>query len=283
MIQNVEASLQALSASQPFDTAWAVHDIARGVAYTRDGNLVVPAASTRKIPILMACLSAVAEKRLDLDRRVVIQPHHQENDSGLVCHLRPFLSLTLFDALTLMTIVSDNCCTMALMELLGFERLLAWSEECGFTGMRHVAGTPANSFMNHPTPTDMTQMATTTPDDMCRLLRMIIAGIDSAADAARLRTTPVLCTVALDIMSRQQYRASIPKLLPVGTRVAHKTGWGRSCENDAGIVFNDKGPLYVIAAYTRNVPPLSVNGLAGRALAMDFIGDLSAICWLSMN
>lgn len=280
---NIEASLQALSTAQPFDTAWTVHDIARKTAYARDGDLGVPAASTRKIPIMMACLSAAADKRLDLDRRIVIQPHHQENDSGLVCHLRPFLSLTVFDALTLMIIVSDNSCTMALMDLLGFEELLAWSEECGFTGMRHVASTPAYAFMNDPTPTDMTKMNTTTSNDMCRLLGMILAGVNSEPEAAKLRTTPDLCSLALDIMSRQQYRAGIPKHLPVGTRVAHKTGWGRSCEADAGIVFKDNGPLYVIAAYTRNVPPLSENRLAVRALAMDFIGELSATCWLSMN
>src|SRR5215475_134553 len=93
------------------------------------GDTRVPAASTRKIAILFACLRLVASGMLDLGQRIVIEARHQFNDSGCVRFLRPNLPLTMIDALTLMIVVSDNSCTAAIMEMMGLEAVNRFSRD----------------------------------------------------------------------------------------------------------------------------------------------------------
>lgn len=50
----------------------------------------------------------------------------------------------------------------------------------------------------------------------------------------------------LEVLSRQKITDRIPKYLPAGTKVAHKTGDLGYFENDAGIVYAPKGDFIVI-------------------------------------
>lgn len=57
----------------------------------------------------------------------------------------------------------------------------------------------------------------------------------------------------LDILSAQKIDDRIPKYLPPGTKVAHKTGDIGYFENDAGIVYSPKGDfILVILSETKN-------------------------------
>lgn len=58
----------------------------------------------------------------------------------------------------------------------------------------------------------------------------------------------------LDLLARQQINDRIPKLLPTGTRVAHKTADLNFFEHDAGIVFSPKGD-YIIVVLTESDSP----------------------------
>src|SRR3990167_8323311 len=50
----------------------------------------------------------------------------------------------------------------------------------------------------------------------------------------------------MDILLRQTINDRIPKYLPAGTKVAHKTGDIGFFENDAGIVFSPKGDFIIV-------------------------------------
>lgn len=275
----IEKRLHSLDEAVPFGTGWAVQDLDGGHRWSSSGDVPVPAASTRKIAILMACLKEVRAGRLDLDDKILIEARHQQNDSGIVRFLRPNLTITLYDALVLMIIVSDNAGTAAVVERVGLPAINGLCRELGMTGTRHAASAPANSFLTSPTPDDLSGINTTTPDDMIVLLTAILAGSTNEAEAKRLGIDSALCRLALTILGQQQFRQGLPKLLPTGTEVAHKTGGGPSTESDAGIVFRNGAPLYVIAVYTHHNPVVMPDGTAGRAAARDHIADLSFCCW----
>ena len=253
-LSSLEDQLNALSDAQPFLTSWAFADLRWGGRIARHGDIAVPAASTRKIAILMTCLSLVAARQLDLEQRVVIEARHQRNDSGCVMLLRPHLALTLHDALTLMIVVSDNSCTAAIMELIDLDTVNRYSKAAGMTRTRHVASAPPSSFLTDPTPADLSGVNTTSAHDMCGLMIAITNGARNPGAATKLGCTSELCRLALDTMASQQLRCSLPRLLPTGTRIAHKTGAGPSNESDVGVIYRNGEPLFVLAAYTYNIP-----------------------------
>ena len=82
-------------------------------------------------------------------------------------------------------------------------------------------------------------MTTTTPNDQGLLLEAMLLGAEDKAAAARLGVTPELCRLGLDILSWQKLKTRLPSQLPLGTKVAHKTGTGSRGYMDAGIVYRD--------------------------------------------
>jgi beta-lactamase class A len=263
----------------PFQTGWSILDFHSGQRWSKQGDVSVPAASTRKIAILMTCLQHVHAGKLDLDDKILIEPRHQDNDSGIVRFLRPNLTITLYDALMLMIIVSDNAGTAAVVERVGLPAVNAFSAGLGMKGTRHVASAPSRSFFTSPTPADLTKINVTTPDDMILLLLALVEGAGDETAAARLGVTSKLCQLAIEILRNQQFRQCIPKLLPTETIVAHKTGGGPSTESDAGIVYRDGKPFYVIAVYTHHNPVAMPDGSSGRSAAREHIANISFDVW----
>src|SRR5262249_9027820 len=111
--------LNDLCDAVPFQTSWFLKDLGSGTAADRMGTVPVPSASTRKISIMMAALSAVHAGKLALDQKVTIEARYQDNDSGTFQHLTPGFWITFRDALVMMIIVSDNTCTGTVVDLVG--------------------------------------------------------------------------------------------------------------------------------------------------------------------
>ena len=97
------------------------------------------------------------------------------------------------------------------------------------------------------------------------LLDLMLRGADDTATAAQLGSTPALCRLGLDILSWQKLKTRLPSLLPLGTKVAHKTGTGSRGYMDAGIVYKEGRPLFILTAYTDGVPAALPDGMPGFA------------------
>ena len=259
----------------PFQTSWYLKDLATGRAAHRLGDTPVPSASTRKISILMAALKAVHDGRLSLDRKVTIEARFQDNDSGTFQHLTPGFWITFRDCLVMMIIVSDNTCTGTVVELVGLPEIQRYCESIGMTRTTHRFGIPPQLGRDHT----LEQVTTTTPNDQGMLLEMVLRGAEDQATAARLGCTTALCRLALDILSWQKLKTRLPSLLPQGTKLAHKTGTGSRGFMDAGIVYKDGAPLFILTAYTEHVPETLPDGTPGFAAANQLIGKLARFCW----
>jgi beta-lactamase class A len=267
--------LDELCDTMPFWSSWFLKDLASGATADRAGAVPVPSASTRKISIMMAALAAVQAGKLGLDQTVTVEARYQDNDSGTFQHLTPGFSITLRDALVMMIIVSDNTCTGMVVDLVGLANVQRYCEAIGLTGTIHRFGIPPRLGPDHT----LEQVTTTTPADQGLLLELILRGTADPAVAARLQVTPELCRLGLDILSWQKLRTRLPSLLPLGTKIAHKTGTGARGYMDAGIIWKGDRPAFILTAYTEHVPAALPDGTPGFAAAAQLIGRMARLCY----
>jgi beta-lactamase class A len=274
-MRDLVKSLNELCDNAEFQVSWYLQDLASGATANRRGDVAVPSASTRKISIMMAALAAVHAGKLALDQKVTIDARFQDNDSGTFQHLTPGFRITLRDAIVMMIIVSDNTCTGHVVDLVGLANVQRYTEAVGLTGTVHRYGIPPKSGPDDT----LDRVTTTTAHDQGLLLELILKGTTDPAVAARLECTPALCQLGLDILSWQKLKTRLPSLLPLGTKVAHKTGTGHRCYNDAGIIFKGDRPLCVLTAYTVGVPDAVADGTPGFAAAYRLIGRMARLSY----
>ncbi len=280
-MQDLVARMNAICDAQPFDTTWYAKDLATGWEADRGGDVVVPSASTRKTSILMHALSKVHEGALRLDEPCTIEKRLQEGvDSGTYQYMTPGCVIPLRDAFVNMIITSDNVSTQIVLERLDREALNAWCRRIGMMGTTHrVNFPPPGLAWDHP----VDAVASTTARDQGVLLDRMAAGAADAEAAAFLGATPELCRLGLDILSWQRLRNLIPSMLPAKAKVANKTGRGPRGRMDAGLVYKNDCPRYIISVFTDRVPETLPDGLPGYTAAYATAGRLARLCWDTMD
>ena len=274
-MRDLVKNLNELCERAEFEVSWYLKDLASGVAADRRGKVAVPSASTRKTSIMMAALAAVHAGKLSLDQKVTIDKRFQDNDSGTFQHLTPGFSISLRDAMVMMIIVSDNTCTGHVVDLVGLSNVQRYTESVGLTGTVHRYGIPPKAAPD----SSLDRVTTTTANDQGLLLELILKGTQDTEVAAKLQCTTALCRLGLDILSWQKLKTRLPSLLPLGTKVAHKTGTGHRCYNDAGIIFKGDRPICILTAYTVDVPDAVADGTPGFAAAYQLIGRMARLSY----
>ena len=274
-MKDLVKQLNGLCDALPFESSWYLKDLATGETADRAGAVPVPSASTRKISIMMAALAAVHAGKLALDQKCTIEAKYQDNDSGTFQHLTPGFWITFRDALVMMIIVSDNTCTGTVVDLVGLDAVQRYCDALGMKGTKHRFGIPPKLGREHT----LEQVTTTTPNDQGMLLELILRGTTDPAVATKLQVTPELCRLGIDILSWQKLKARLPSQLPLGTKVAHKTGTGSRGFMDAGIIYRDGQARYILTAYTEHVPEALPDGTPGFTAANQLIGRMARVAW----
>jgi beta-lactamase class A len=274
-MRDLAQRLNDLCDALPFQTSWYLKDLTTGATSDRRGDVPVPSASTRKISIMMAALAAVHAGKLSLDQKVTVEAKYQDNDSGTFQHLTPGFWITFRDALVMMIIVSDNTSTGMVVDQVGLESIQRYCESLGMTGTIHRFGIPPRLGADHT----LDQVTSTTPNDQGLLLELILRGTSDPAVAARLGCTTELVQLGLDILTWQKLKTRLPSLLPVGTKIAHKTGTGERGYMDAGIIWKNDRPQCILTAYTDHVPAALPDGTPGFAAAAQLIGRMARTCY----
>lgn len=267
--------------AQPFVTRFAIRNLRTGETFERGAAEETPSASTRKTSIMMAALKAVHEGRLDLDEKIVYEARFAEEvASGMFRYLTPGIVISLRDAITGMMVLSDNVCTKMVFERLTLEEVDGYCKAIGMAGTHHRFLIPPLALSpDHA----LTAVTTTTARDQMFLLQTILDAQTSAEAVGRLGVSPALCAYALQTLKNQILRYAIPSRLPFGTVVAHKGGTGKRGRMNAGIVYRDGAPFYIIAAFTDAVPQAMADGTPGYTMALETIGRLSRACWDEFN
>jgi beta-lactamase class A len=276
-IAEIASAIDEITQAQPFITSWHLHDLTTGATANRRGDIPTPSASTRKITFMMAALRAVHEGRLSLEQKLVAGPHLMEGvPSGVLYYMTPGFTLTLRDVIVQMIICSDNVCTGLIGEIMNVAEL---QDFCTRAGMASTTINHAVPPRDMPMDAEFDFVAQTTPNDQGLLMRLILEGSGNAEAASRLGVTPELCQLALDILSWQMLRGSIPFYLPHGSKVANKTGTGKNGKMDVGLVYRDGQPLFILAGYTHAVPAAMLDGMPGLNTAALTLARITRTAW----
>ena len=269
--------LNAICDAQPFVTRFMARNLLTGETIGRGADEETPSASTRKTSIMMAALKAVEDGRLDLDEQIVYEKRlAEEVASGIFRYMTPGIVISLRDAITGMMVLSDNVCTKMVFERLTLEEVDSYCKALGMSGTHHRFLIPPLALSpDHA----LGAVTTTSAADQVLLLKTILDAQASEDAAARLGCSQALCAFALQTLKNQVLRYGIPSRLPFETIVASKGGRGKRGRMDAGIVFRDGAPFYILAAYTDQVPQVMEDGTPGYTIALETIGRLARACW----
>ena len=232
------------------EVAVSVRDLASGVAVDVAPNVVFHAASTMKLPVMLAVLRAVDERRLALDQGIrLVNRFHSivdgspyaldaGDDSDSSMYARVGTRVSVQELLTRMIVRSSNLATNALISIVGAEAAEADAHALGAGQLRVLRGVEdSKAFaagLNN----------TVTACDLAVLLAHVERG-----DAL----TPASARLMKEILLRQEQNEEIPAGVPPGTPVAHKTGSITATLHDAALVYPPGRPPYILVVLTRNI------------------------------
>ncbi|HEX6306760.1 MAG TPA: serine hydrolase [Longimicrobiales bacterium] len=255
----LEAAIRARIEREEGEFGIAVIDIETGRSTGVGERVVMHAASTMKVPVLLELYRRAAAGAIRLDdtmpvtatfRSIADTSHYtlsKQDDSEHTLYDRIGAPVTFRELGRLMTVRSSNLATNILIDTLGAQAIQLTTERVGGHGMRVLRGVediPAfNAGMNN----------TTTALGLARVL----------ASIARCDVLPrAPCAEVLDVLAAQEFNDMIPAGLPPGTRIAHKTGSITGIRHDGAIVLPDRGPPYVLVVLTRGADTAAVRSVS---------------------
>ena len=221
----------------------AVIDLATGDTLSIRGDEPFPTASVIKVPVLVEVFHQVENGRLRLEDPIVMLEVDKRPGSGLLQYLSAPLQITVRDAAFLMIALSDNTATNLLVDKVGIRAVGVRMDSLGLprTALHSKVFDRASSVA--PDSSAGWGLGVTTPNEMARLFAMIHRGETVSPEASR---------EMLRMLRAQFYTDAIPRYLPPGTSVAHKTGSINQARHDCGIV-SSREPArdYVFCAFTK--------------------------------
>lgn len=261
----------------PFTVRYYVKNMLTGEEFKRGAGEETPSASTRKTSIMMAALKAIHDGRLNADEPIIYEKRLSEQvASGIFRYMTPGIVISLRDAIVGMMVLSDNVCTKMVLERLTLEEVDLYCKSIGLQGTHHRFLIPPLTLSpDHK----LGEVTTTTAADQGLLLQMILAAQDSENAAKKLGCSIELCRFAMQTLKNQILRYGIRSRLPFDTVVASKSGRGKRGRMDAGLVFRNGAPFYIITAFTDDVPQEMPDGTPGYTVSLETIGRLAKVCW----
>jgi beta-lactamase class A len=211
--------------------------------WSHNANSSFHAASTMKVPVMIELFQQVKGGKVRLDETLTIGNEFHSIADGSVYKLDPAddsetdlykaegQTRTLTQLCELMITVSSNLATNLLIEKLGIENIRATVHAFGADGMNVLRGVEDGKAY------EKGLNNTTTAQGLAILMTAIAGGKTVDPESSRKM---------IEILSRQHFNEGIPSGLPVGTRVAHKTGEITKIHHDAAIVYAPRPFVLVI-------------------------------------
>jgi beta-lactamase class A len=186
------------------------------------------AASTIKVPVLIAFFQDVDAGKIKLDEKLVMRPDLVASESGVMQYQKPGTKFSALETADLMITISDNTATNMLIDRLG--GIAALNQRFQSWGLNQTA-------IRTPLP-DLKGTNTITPKELATLMLRISRGeLVSARSRDRL----------MDIMRRTSTDTLLPQGLAPEATIAHKTGDIGSVVGDVGLIDMPNGQRYVAA------------------------------------
>ncbi len=214
------------------DASYIFVEIDSGEYSELGSDRVLPAASTIKLPILIALFQDVDAQKIKLTEQLTISERTIAGGSGDLRNQKPGSQVSVLVAATKMMTISDNTATNILIDRLGGKAAL--NQRFRTWGLKATT-------INQPLP-DLAGTNTTTATELTRSILAIDRGkIVSAASRAQI----------LNMMSRTTRNTMLPKGLGAGAKIAHKTGDIGTLIADVGSIESPSGKKYLAAVLVK--------------------------------
>ncbi len=229
----LKAKIQALVAQNPqLQPGVFIVDLDTGAYLDWNGNSSLAAASTIKVPILVAFFQDVDAGKIRLDEPLTMQPEMMVGGSGDLQYKQPGTQYTALEVATKMIVISDNTATNMLIARLGGAEVL---------NQRFQSWGLSTTVLRNPLP-DIEGTNTTSPSELAKVISIVNRG-ELVLWQSRDRL--------LNIMQQTQLNTLLPKGLGTGATIAHKTGTIGSLLADVGLVDTPSGKRYIIAVMVK--------------------------------
>jgi beta-lactamase class A len=235
--------------------AVAAYDFAHHTTWSLNAHRWFHAASTIKVPVLLAVYEAIAQGLFEPQSRVHVRNRFlsvvdgrpfrvpQGRDANDEVHAAIGRTLTVHELAEHMIVTSSNLATNLLLDLVGVEPARA------ALGRLHLGGIDLQRGVEDEAAWEAGLNNRVTAAGLCDAMRLIEEGKAISPEASQ---------AMLDILHQQRFRSGIPAGLPEDARVANKTGEISTIAHDAGIVYLDGRDAYVVVILTEWAP--DVNG-----------------------
>ncbi|MEB3146924.1 MAG: serine hydrolase [Cylindrospermopsis raciborskii 1523720] len=226
-ITPLKITIENLSAANPnLIPGVFIVDIDSGGYVDVSGNKNFSAASTIKIPVLVAFLEDVDRGKIRLDEILTMEQEMVAGGSGNLRTMPVGTKLKSIELATKMMTISDNTATNMLISKLGGKELL---------NARFRSWGLVNTAIQSPLP-DLEGTNTTSPKELASLIAKVNQG-----ELISMRSRDLM----LDIMRRTQRDDLLPAGLGEGATAYHKTGDIGTMLADAGLIDVPTGKRYI--------------------------------------
>jgi beta-lactamase class A len=230
--------LKRLANNTPGLVAITVSDAGGRMPISVNGDWNLPAASVIKLPVMVEVMRQASLGRFTLDREVTLMPQDVDCGYGALCEADVGMTFSVRNLMRIMIADSDNTATNMLIRLVGRENINDSMAGLGLS-QTHLGDSI------HVYERGIRSLRTST-NDMMRLLVMI---------AGRRLVNEQASDLMLSILAAQRHNDLLPKPLPKGLVVAHKTGTLHDTLNDVGIVDLEGSP-YIVCVITTHLADL---------------------------
>jgi beta-lactamase class A len=278
---DLEAAIRNAASEAPAEVSVGVIDLESGAEAYYDGDVVMHAASTMKVPVMLELYRQAASGERSLDEEVTIRNSFTsiadssayslspDDDSEFDLYGRLGEPMTLEELNRRMIVHSSNLATNLLIEEVDAARVRETMAAIGAEDMnvlRGVEDIPAYEagLSNR-----------TTARALARVMAVIARCERGSVHEALAPLTPDDCRAMTAVLADQEFTDKIPAGVPDGVRVANKTGWITRIDHDAAIVYPEDRAPYVIVVLTR--------GFDDHDVAAAAIADVSAAVWRALE
>lgn len=265
---NLAGRLEPLLQRKDVDIGIAYRNLGTGAVYLHQADTVFHAASTMKLPVMMALFQAIDAGEMRLSEPFAVRNQFQSIVDGSPFALDPKedgdadlyqavgSTRPLEELIRRMIVRSSNLATNLLIERIGASRATDLVRGLGGYRMKVLRGVEDEKAFKAGLNN------TATAQDLEILLTALArGGTFSQGSNDKM----------IEILKEQEFNEKIPAYLPKGTPIAHKTGDITGVHHDAAIVFPPGEPPYVLVVLTR--------GFQDEKQANQVIAEISRTVW----
>lgn len=248
--EQLKEQIKAEFAKQKGTFALAYKNLQTGEEILINEKINFHAASTMKTPVLIEAYKQAAEGKFKITDPILVKNEFKSivdgslysldvaDDSDSVLYTKVGTKLPIYDLLYLMIIKSSNLATNIVIDLVGAQNANKSMRELGANDIQVLRGVEDNKAYQKGLNN------TTTAYD-----QMLIFNAMAQGKIVNKKSSDAMIKILLD----QAFNDKIPALLPKNVKVAHKTGWIKGINHDAGIVYLPDGRKYTLVLLSKEM------------------------------